>query len=87
MNIKVLVPADRKCAASIDWDRAFSKATLSFGDKETPETDVEIMLTVSQLAELGCVVMEAEVAGNEARAKAKAEAARKETRTYHGGSC
>jgi len=84
MNIKVLVPSERKCAASIDWDRGFSKATLSFGDKETPETDVEIMLTISQLAELGCVVGAAEIAGNEARARAKARRAKE---PYHNGSC
>lgn len=84
MNIKVLVPAERKCAASIDWDRGFTKATLSFGDKDTPETDVEIMLTIRQLAELGCVASAAEIAGNEGRARAKA---RRANEPYHGGSC
>ena len=71
MEIKVLVPSNRKCPASVDWNDDFTKATLSFGDLGTPGTDVEVEFTVEQLGELGVVAVEAEIAGNEARAKKK----------------
>lgn len=51
MDIKVKVPSKRKCSASIDViDR--NLALLSFGDLETPETDVEVEFTLDQLKEL-----------------------------------
>lgn len=55
MDVKVKVPSDRKCFGSIDWDEDAGEDgewTLSFGDKETPETDVEIKFTHSQMLEL-----------------------------------
>ena len=84
MDILVRVPTKRKCAASIDWKEKFTKAILSFGDKETPNTDVDVEFTPQQLEELGCVVGDAIVAGNEGRARA---AAKKQNVIYHGGNC
>lgn len=84
MDIIVKVPTGRKCAASIDWNNSYTKAILSFGDLETPGTDVEIEFTVKQLAELGCVVVNAEIAGNNNRSEI---AAKKSPTIYHGGSC
>ncbi len=84
MDIKVKVPTERKCAASIDWNGSYTKAILSFGDRETPDTDVEIEFTVEQLANLGCLTVEAEIAGNEGRSRI---AANKKNKPYHGGLC
>ena len=84
MDIIVKVSTERKCAASVDWTKKYTKAILSFGDKETPETDVEIEFTPEQLEQLGCVVGPAIVAGNIGRDRAKAKKAGK---PYHAGLC
>lgn len=67
MDIKVRVSEKRKCAASIDWEAGkrvnesqFQKlAILSFGDLETPDTDVEIEFTLTQLRRLNVIVTKA----------------------------
>lgn len=67
MNIKVKVSEKRKCAASIDWsageninaNQIQKLAILSFGDLETPDTDVEILFTLSQLRKLNKITAKA----------------------------
>jgi len=67
MDIKVVVSERRKCAASIDWragnyiDESHIQklAVLSFGDRNEPETDVEILFDINQLKELNSVVSKA----------------------------
>lgn len=67
MNIKVRVSEKRKCAASIDWEagKAINEsqiqklAVLSFGDKKTPDTDVEVLFTLLQLKALNKIVPKA----------------------------
>jgi len=91
MNIKVIVASSRKCPASVDWNKDFTKAVLSFGDLETPDTDVEVEFTMEQLAALGCVGMEAETAGNEGRTRRELGKSKDDPDfyggTYHGGRC
>lgn len=67
MNIKVRVSERRLCAASIDWEAGANinesqiqkLAVLSFGDLETPDTDVEVLFTLVQLRKLSAVVSKA----------------------------
>lgn len=67
MDIKVTVSEKRKCAASIDWvagdhinpSMIQKLAVLSFGDKDTPKTEVEILFKLSQLKELNTIVSKA----------------------------
>ena len=66
MDVKVRVSEKRKCAASIDWEagdtiQSYTQklAVLSFGDLVTPETDVEVLFTLTQLRKLRAVVAKA----------------------------
>jgi len=67
MDIKVVVSEKRKCAASIDW-RAGKEintsmtqklAVLSFGDLDKPDTDVEVLFSLTQLRKLDKIVKKA----------------------------
>jgi len=92
MDIMVTVPSERKCPASIDWSASFSIATLSFGDLETPGTDVEVKFNHEQMSELVKVVNEANEAGIRGRVEIEAQKVRdardwEKQKNYHGGSC
>ncbi len=67
MDIKVRVSSKRKCAASIDWEAGDSinesqiqkLAVLSFGDLRTPDNDVEVLFTLTQLRKLNAITSKA----------------------------
>lgn len=52
MDIKVRVPSARRCYASVDWNEKKKVWLMSFGDKEKPDTDVEVEFDDNQLREL-----------------------------------
>jgi len=54
VNVKVKVLANRRCFASIEADFDLHKDVyvMSFGDKQRPDTDVEIEFTAEQLKKL-----------------------------------
>lgn len=91
MDILVKVSTKRKCAASIDVINAADKTVrLSFGDLETPETDVEVDFTLDQLRELNAVSTKALTDLEQAieeRARMLERIERDKKRREHYGSC
>ncbi len=90
MNILVKVPKQRKCSASIDvLSYSDGLSMLSFGDLETPQTDVEVEFTYLQLKDLKEVVANAIKdlkKGYEEYKKAQEKAISRRGREHHG-SC
>jgi hypothetical protein len=81
MDILVKVPSNRKCAGSVDnkgdcW-------MLSFGDLDTPKTDVEVECTTVQLLEIRQAIDEAILQ----RIRVIETAPEKASTPTHRGSC